>query len=430
MYGVRMRSLPRALHPFRQRHYRWLAASLTLSLLSEGMWLVGAVWQVVHLHGGPSSVSMVTTGAAVGLLATVLLGGAIADRIPQRRILMTVEAVRMLVLAAAASLAALGLLTIWQLALVSLVAGLASGLYFPAYSALLPALVPARDLLPANGIEGVLRPIVLQAAGPAIGGALVAAIAPSAALGAAACASAAAGLCIAALPTMAVRRDLSHESSDLHPIRHMLHDIAEGFRYMVRTRWLLVTVLYASAMILFVMGPLEVLVPFAVRDRAGGGPQQHALVLAAFGTGGALASITMASLPLPRRYLTVMNVMWGFGSLPLIVFGVSTHLSVMLVGAFLTGAMFNAPMVIWGTLLQRRVPPELLGRVSSLDFFVSLTLMPVSMALAGPVAETVGLTATFLVAAIAPVGIIAIVLAVGGLQRDELEHPLDEHDAG
>jgi hypothetical protein len=41
-------------------------------------------------------------------------------------------------------------------------------------------------------------------------------------------------------------------------------------------------------------------------------------------------------------------------------------------------------MVIWGTLLQRRVPPHLLGRVSSLDFFVSLALMPVSMALAGP----------------------------------------------
>ena len=63
------------------------------------------------------------------------------------------------------------------------------------------------------------------------------------------------------------------------------------------------------------------------------------------------------------------------------------------------GATFQAGMVIWGTLLQRRVPPALLGRMSSLDFFVSLCFMPVSMALAGPVSELIGLTATFLIAA-------------------------------
>ena len=71
------------------------------------------------------------------------------------------------------------------------------------------------------------------------------------------------------------------------------------------------------------------------------------------------------------------------------------------------GALFSAPMVIWGTLLQRRVPPHLLGRVASLDFFVSVSLMPVSMALAGPVSEAIGLRATFLVAGIVP-GVVAV----------------------
>ena len=79
---------------------------------------------------------------------------------------------------------------------------------------------------------------------------------------------------------------------------------------MVRTPWLLATLLFASVMLLVFIGPFEVLVPFAVRD-AGGGPTQHACVLTAFGLGGAVGSIVVASLRLPRRYLTVMNLLWG-----------------------------------------------------------------------------------------------------------------------
>ncbi len=71
--------------------------------------------------------------------------------------------------------------------------------------------------------------------------------------------------------------------------------------------------------------------------------------------------------------------------------GVATEVWMVVVSAFVMGAVFSAPMVIWGTLLQRRVPPDLLGRVASLDFFVSVSLMPVSMALAGPVSEAIGL---------------------------------------
>ena len=112
----------------------------------------------------------------------------------------------------------------------------------------------------------------------------------------------------------------------------------------------------------------------------------------------------MASVRLPRRYLTVMLLCWGLGALPLAAFGLSTLLWVMVVASLVVGITDAAAMVIWGTLLQRRVPPHLLGRVSSLDFFVSLALMPVSMALAGPVGERIGIPATFVVAAVGAPG--------------------------
>jgi hypothetical protein len=81
-------------------------------------------------------------------------------------------------------------------------------------------------------------------------------------------------------------------------------------------------------------------------------------------------------------------------------------------------------MVIWGTLLQRRVPPELLGRVASLDFFVSISLMPVSMAIAGPVSEAIGLRTTFLIAGVVPAAAAVVTIVAARLPRDEVAHPL------
>ena len=131
-------------------------------------------------------------------------------------------------------------------------------------------------------------------------------------------------LALTTVPLTPVRRDFDAEGEPKHPVASALADMREGFVYMVRTPWLLATLLFASLMILVMMGPLEVLVPFLIKDRLGGGPGDHALVLAAFGIGGAVGSLAMASFQMPRRYLTVMNLMWGVGCLPFLVIGFAT----------------------------------------------------------------------------------------------------------
>jgi predicted MFS family arabinose efflux permease len=225
------------------------------------------------------------------------------------------------------------------------------------------------------------------------------------------------------LPRTPVRRDLSSVSS--HPVRGALSDMREGLDYMVRTPWLLATLLFASLMVLATMGPFEVLVPFVVKDRLGGDAGDHAMVLAAFGIGGAVGSVVQASLPMPRRYLTYMNLMFGAGCVPMVLMGVAPAIWVLVVCSFLLGVLFSAPMVIWGTLLQRRVPPHLLGRVASLDFFVSVSLMPVSMALAGPVSDAIGVARTFLVAGVTPMVFAVVAIVWAKLPADEVAHPLD-----
>lgn len=422
-----MGTLPRALSPLRHPRFQILVVSLALSLAAAGLLMVSLVWQVVALGGGPRELSVVATASATGMLVTALFGGVLADRVPQRRILFASEVTKTVAIGAVAALAWTGHLQVWQLAACALIGGVADGLYYPAYSALVPALLPPEDLLQANGLEGMARQLILNAGGPAVAGAVIAATSPAVALTLTACCTGSAAAVLVGLPLMPVRRDFSELPT--HPVRAVWHDLHEGFRYLVATPWLHATLAYASLLVLLIMGPFEVLVPFAIKDRAGGGPAEHALVLAAFGLGGAAGSLLISSTRLPRRYLTTMNLLWGLGCTPVIILGITSSVPVMVAAAVLTGATFNGASVIWGTLLQRRVPPALLGRVASLDFFISLAFMPVSMALVGPVSEAIGMTTTFLIAGTVPVVLAVIAIFVARMPADEIAHPLGAHRA-
>jgi len=200
--------------------------------------------------------------------------------------------------------------------------------------------------------------------------------------------------------------------------------MAEGFGYMLRTPWLLATLLFACLMLLVMMGPLEVLIPYMIKSDLGGNASDHSLVLAAFGVGGALGSLVMSSVRMPRRYLTLLVLGWGVSGVPFLLIAHADSVWTIVAAAGVMGALFSAPMVIWGTLLQRRVPPQLLGRVSSLDFFVSIALMPVSMAVAAPVADAIGLETTFYVAALAPIVFAVVAVVWGRMPADEVSHPL------
>jgi MFS family permease len=409
--------LPRPLRPFRHREYRLLVTSMAASLFASGLWLVAIVYQVIALGGGPTELSVVATSSAVGMLVSVLVGGVAADRLPKRAVLLGVEGVRVVSATTAGVLAVTGTLQLWQLAVIAFVLGTAEAFFYPAYSAILPTLLPADELLAANGVEGTMRPVAQQALGPALAGVLVGAFAPSIAL------LLAGGIyALAAVTLLAMRRVTVVPAAGRSSV---LHDLGEGFRYLFRTGWLFATLAFATLYVLVIIGPIEVLLPFAVREQTGGGASSFALVLGAFGLGGAIGSLVVSSWRLPRRYLTAMLLLWGAGAAPLALIGITTQLWVMAAAAFVVGFTGAVAMVIWGTLLQRRVPPHLLGRVSSLDFFVSLALMPLSMALAGPAGELLGVPMTFVLAGLVPV-LLAVAAIVGWrLPADEIAHPLD-----
>ncbi len=408
----------RVLAPFEFREFRLLIAAMSLFLFAEGMWTVVMALQVIALADDPAALSLVATCLAGGMLAFILVGGIVADRVPQRAVIIAVEAANAVATGAVAVLGLVGKLQLWHMAVAATVLGIGAAFFFPAYNSYLPRILPPEHLLAANGLEGAIRPTLQQAIGPAAAGALIGLTFP--ALGSV---TVTVLMVIGLVLLVAMRPGHGEHMTVEREKPHVLTDLRDGLRFVVRTPWLRWTLLFASCWVFLAMGPIEVLLPFIARGRFAHGEQVYGLMLAAFGLGSAIGAVAVSSRPLPRRYLTVMMTMWGVGSLPFVIVGTTSSLPLMLIALFVVGLAEGAG-VIWGTLLQRRVPAQMLGRVSSLDFFVSLAFMPVSMAVAGPLSKVVPIELIFAVAGIAPVLLAAIALIAARMPRDEIAHPL------
>jgi len=333
-------------------------------------------------------------------------------------VLVGVLAVNLATTSTVAALSYAGHVQLWQLSVSAFVLGATAAFFFPAYTALVPRVVPADEVMAVNGLEGATRPTVQQALAPAVAGAVIGAVVPGAGAVLIAVASALGLLCAVALPADDVAADAGHTS--------LVQDFLGGFRYAVRTPWILASVGFASAMGLFVAGPIEVLLPTTIRDQHANGAAGYGLLVAALGVGGLVGSLVAGSITVPRRYLTAMIGSWAIGCLPLVLLAVTDNLWIIGVALFGYGALIGVGMVIWGTLLQRRVPLDMVGRIASLDFLVSIAFMPLSIALVGVLSRHLSADLLFTVAGLAPLVLAAVVIVAAGLRRDEIAHPLDD----
>ncbi|WP_439591438.1 MFS transporter [Microbacterium sp.] len=409
----------RFVRPLSQRDFRVLFGAVVLSIFAAGMWAVVMVYSVIGAGGGPLELSLVAGANAVGLLVCAIPGGIIADRVSRRLIVRCVEGANFVAITSVVLAGFAGSVTIPHLTVVAFVLGASAGFFFPAYSAILPRILPGEQLLAANGLEGAIRPALQQAAGPATAGVLLATLVPSHA-----------AIIIAVVYGLAFvgLLFLGEEPPGAEPEApsSVLQDLKEAVVFTVRTPWLLWTLLFATIWVLVFVGPEEVLLPFLTRERIGEDPRLFGFLLAVYGLGGVAGSIFVSSRALPRRYLTVMTLVWAVSTLPYVVVGLTDQYWMLLASMFVVGFGFSYGNVIWGTLLQRRVPRHMLGRVSSLDFFVSLALMPLSMALAGPLASVIPLSVIFIVAGIIPFFFGIAVLFIARMPQDEIAHPLKD----
>lgn len=392
------------LRPLRVRDFRLLWTGETVSLLGDGIYLVALAWLVYDLTNAPTALSAVLLAWSLPQIFFFLVGGVISDRFERRRVMMIANAIRMVTMATIGFLAITGVVELWHLWVLMAITGIGDSLFMPAFQAIVPDVVPDDMLVEANSLGGLVRPAAVQLLGPAVGGLLVGAVGsgPAFAINSVTFAVSYVTLWLMS-PYPVTKQDSDQKASAVAEIR-------EGFAFVRAHAWLWATLFSAAVSLLVFIGPLEVVVPFIVKNELNGDASAYGLLLASGGVGAIFGSIVMGQRGLPAKHITFMYAIWGLGIFLLAGYAFFDHVWQAMIVQCVIGGCFSTGMIVWMTLMHRLVPRELLGRVSSLDWLVSTCLVPVSFGLAGPVAVAIGPKTTMLWG-----GLIGSALCVGAL---------------
>jgi MFS family permease len=373
------------LSVLKERDFRRFFIGQSASLLGDGMVGVALAFAVLDLTGSPTDLGYILAARSIPLVAGLLIGGVIADRLPRRRIMVTADLARFLGQATMATLLVSGHAKIWELAALQALHGAAAATFNPASTGLIPSIVSRRRLQQANALRGLTISIG-NIAGPAIAGVLVAATSPGWAI-----AADAATFAISAITLTALRLP-AHQPP---PAQSFLRDLREGWTEFTSRTWVW-TIVTAASLTNMLFAMFMVLGP-AISQRSLGGPSAWATIMATFGAGSLIGAIAALHIH-PRHPLRTGLLALAFRPLPAL--GLAIHLPLIAVTALaLAGGIgltvFNA---LWETALQHHVPDKALSRVSAYDWFGSFACQPIGQATAGPLAAGLGTYPTLWIA--------------------------------
>jgi MFS family permease len=369
------------LRTLRHRDFRLLWGAQAVSMAGDGIYLVAIAWLVYDISNEPGALAIVGFAWTLPQVAGLLLAGVLTDRFERRRLLVIADLIRCAAIGVVAALAFAGTAEIWHLIVLVAFYGLGEALFQPAYTAIVPEVVPDHELLQANALREMLQPLGLRFAGPALGGALIALFGVGTAF-----LVDAASFAVSALLVLAI----SARPAPRSEAGSVWRDMTEAFAYVRAHAWVWGTLVGAALFLLFTLGPYEVLLPYIIRNELGGGAAVYGTVLAAGGAGAIVGAMAIGRAGLPRRHVTFMWLAWCVGDSLFIVLAFAQTAWLMCLVSFVNFALGTAALVVWNTLINTLVPREMLGRVSSFDWFVSLGLTPLSFALTGPVAAILG----------------------------------------
>jgi|tagenome__1003787_1003787.scaffolds.fasta_scaffold20976474_5 MFS family permease len=389
------------LAPLRHRDFRRLWIGMTASLLGDGVFVVAMAWQVYELSNAPAALSMVGIAMTIPTIVLLLFGGVVSDRVERRRVLIGSDVLRGAAVAVMALLSLTGSLELWHMMVLVAVYGAGTAFFGPAFDAIVPDLLPENELAQANALDQFVRPVAFRLVGPMMGGWMIAGFGVGTAFaldGITFAVSAAAALSMRALPAAEAGGG------------SMLREIRVGLSFVKANVWIWGTLVSAAFAYLLFLGPTEVLLPYVVKNDIGGSAGDLGLVFGAGGLGAVLCALAMGTRGSPRRPILFIYVTWTFATVAVAGYGISSAVWQLMAASFVFNALETAGTIVWVTTKQRHVPSALLGRVSSLDWLISIGLLPVSFALTGPVAAAIGAQETLIMA-----GVVGSVITVSAL---------------
>lgn len=397
------------LRLLRNRDLALLVSGQAVSDLGDGIFAVALAWRVYQSYSSPFALSVVGIAFFLPRVVGTLAGGVISDRFERRWTMISADCVRGLAVGALAFIDLSGGQELYAISTVAAIQGLAGSLFGPSESALLPEVVSAEDLTRANSLRTLVTPLANAVVGPAVGGAITAAAGPASAF------LVDAGTYFVSVVTLLLMSSRSAGRDSQR--RSLIADAREGFAYVARRPWLWGPILTASIAQFLYAGPNQSLVPYLVKFELHASAAALGAVFACAGIGTVAAGLVIGRLPRPRNIVLFMILGWSIGIAAVALVGLSQTVWQAAASVFAWNFFLWGGEILWLTLLGLTVPNRLRGRVSSIDFVGSYWLIPLSMALTGPMAALIGPRTVLVVAGIAGGLIILSSLLVPNILR-------------
>lgn len=404
------------LAPLRVWNFCMLFSGQMISTLGDSFYAVALPWLMLSSGRTPQELGLVLAAYGVPRVATLLLGGTLSDRLLPRGVMLLADIARAILTGILVLLVLGGYTNVWQLSLVAVPLGAVTGLFLPAYYAMLPEVLPHEQLQAGNALNSSSIQLAIFL-GSALAGVVVSRFQPVTALTIDALSFAVSAATLAAIrlkprPTA----DVESENVEEEAAQHGAFAPDISFWQLLRT-WRLFQVAFLIVIFgnLTFSGMFEVALPVLTREQFAAGASGYGLVVAAFGAGSLLGGLIAGMLGgvSHRGRLMVALILalscW-FTLVPYI--GGITGAALLIGSAGLTNGILT---VIAFTVLQQQSPRRLLGRVMAVLMVASLGLYPFSVALAGFISTHLGPAILFPLS-----GAMMLIAGLFGLSQKEI----------
>ena len=404
------------LVPLRSRNFRLLWSAMTVSLIGDGIFLIAMVWQAYALWNAPAALAVLGIGMTVPTIACLLLGGAISDRLDRRHILLYSDLARALVVGVLAALSIAGALSFALLVVLVALYGVGTAFFTPAFEAIVPDIVPQADLAQGERARSVRAPV-----GTPHGRTGTRRMARRVA-------RSRAGLCARRRVVRSIGRDRSrianHATGREDSRLERDGDRGRASASCARTCGCGGRSRRRRSRISRSSARPRCSFPTWSRTSSMRSAGDLGLVFAAGGVGAVGAAVLMAQRGHPKRDMTTMYACWTLATLAVAGYGLARSTIQLMLACLVFNALEAAGTIIWATIKQLHVPASLLGRVSSLDWLISIGFLPISFALTAPAADLIGVRNTLIVAAFVGSAATLGALFIPGLRAIEDTEPI------
>jgi len=363
----------------KNRQYRWFWLGMLASFIGIHLQLVARNWLVYEMTGSALSLGIVIAAWGLPILLLSLYGGAVADRLKKRDLLIVTQVANGIITLIIAILIATGGIALWHLIAAAALTGIIFAFHVPARLAIIPELVQKEEILNAIALNSTGMNLS-RFVGFAIGGALLGVIGVAGVYYVVVFCFFVSAALLFMLPVV--------EKVRQRAVTSIRVDLVEGVRYIYHSPLLRSLLAMAFVSIAFGLPYMNLMPVFAV-DIFDVGEFGLGLLLGMAGLGALIGSLIIASLgDFRRKGLLCIGLAFGFGA-AVALFGFSGSYPLSLALLIAVGLLGAGYLAVNNTLIQSNVPHEMLGRVMSI-YVMTFAMMPLGTLPLGAVSEAIG----------------------------------------